>query len=143
MTLKVMVFGTFDIFHKGHEFYFKKAKEYGNELIVVVARDETVLKIKGESPHNNEIQRVENINNWNSNNIISKVVLGNLGDKFKVIEDELPDILVFGYDQQSFNIGIEKELKKRNLEHIKIIQISESLHPEMYKSSKLKPLVKK
>lgn len=46
MSKKVMVFGTFDIFHKGHEFYFSKAKEYGEELIVIVARDETVLKIK-------------------------------------------------------------------------------------------------
>ena len=43
---KVMVFGTFDIFHKGHENFLKQAKKLGDCLTVVVARDETVLKFK-------------------------------------------------------------------------------------------------
>jgi len=36
---KVMVFGTFDIFHPGHRSFLNQAKKYGNYLIVVVARD--------------------------------------------------------------------------------------------------------
>ena len=135
MSKKVMVFGTFDIFHKGHEFYFSKAKEYGKELIVVVARDETVLKIKKEVPYNNEQARVKAIE---TSKKASKVILGNIGDKYRVIEDEQPDVLVFGYDQRSFNIGIEEELQRRNLQHIKIINIEEAFDPDVYKSSKLR-----
>ena len=57
---KVMVFGTFDIFHDGHRDYFKQAREFGDYLIVVVARDENVLKIKGNIPRNNEKAREKN-----------------------------------------------------------------------------------
>ncbi|MCH8519855.1 MAG: adenylyltransferase/cytidyltransferase family protein [Nanoarchaeota archaeon] len=135
MSIKVMVFGTFDIYHKGHEFYFKKAKKFGDELVAVIARDETVLKIKKQLPKNNELQRLKILQ---QSKLVDKVILGNLGDKFKVIEDELPQVLVFGYDQQSFNIGIKEELEKRNLSHIKIIQLEEAFKPEIYKSSKLK-----
>lgn len=139
MSKKVMVFGTFDIFHKGHEFYFTKAKEFGDELVVVIARDETVLKIKKSLPLNLETQRLQNVS---KSPLVSKVILGNLGDKFKVIEDERPDVLVFGYDQQSFNIGIKDELEKRGLLDIEIIQLEESFEPEIYKSSKLSKLDK-
>ena len=55
---KVMVFGTFDIFHPGHEHMLKEAKEYGDELIVVVARDANVKKVKGRLPMHDENQRV-------------------------------------------------------------------------------------
>ena len=41
---KVMTFGSFDVLHKGHEHYLKEAKSYGDYLIVVVARDENILK---------------------------------------------------------------------------------------------------
>jgi cytidyltransferase-like protein len=43
--MKVLVFGSFDIIHKGHEFLLQKAAEYG-ELHVVIARDETITKLK-------------------------------------------------------------------------------------------------
>lgn len=135
MTTKVMVFGTFDILHKGHEFYISKAKQYGDYMIAVIGRDSTVAKLKGSMPKNDEIERVKQLQ---KSQLVNEVILGNQGDKYKVIEEHLPDVLIFGYDQQSFNIGIEKELKKRNLESIKIIQIEESFKPEIYKSSKLK-----
>ena len=42
---KVLVFGTFDLLHKGHKFVFRTAKQFG-QLYVVVARDTTVKKHK-------------------------------------------------------------------------------------------------
>jgi glycerol-3-phosphate cytidylyltransferase-like family protein len=42
----VMTFGTFDYFHPGHKAYLKEAKQYGDYLITIVARDETVKHIK-------------------------------------------------------------------------------------------------
>ena len=46
---KVMTFGTFDGVHQGHENLLTQAKKLGNELIVVVAQDATVLKLKGKN----------------------------------------------------------------------------------------------
>ena len=39
---KVLVGGVFNIIHPGHMHFLKKAKEFGDFLIVVIARDETV-----------------------------------------------------------------------------------------------------
>ena len=61
----VMVFGTFDLLHKGHLNFFKQASEFGNNLIVVVARGETVNKVKGKFPDNDENKRVEEIRKIN------------------------------------------------------------------------------
>ncbi|MBU0625913.1 adenylyltransferase/cytidyltransferase family protein [Patescibacteria group bacterium] len=43
---KVMLFGTFDILHPGHEYVFSQAKNYGDCVMVVLARDVTVKKVK-------------------------------------------------------------------------------------------------
>ena len=54
---KVIVFGTFDIFHPGHEYFLKKSKRFGEELTVVVARDKTVYEVKKRYSLNNEEER--------------------------------------------------------------------------------------
>ncbi len=132
--VKVMVFGTFDIFHYGHANFLKQAKQYGDYLIVVVARDLTVKKIKGEWPFNKEDSRVQKIK---KSRLANKVVLGCLGDKYKIITKLKPDVICLGYDQNSFTDILKYELKKRNLSHIKIIRLK-PYKPEIYKSSKLK-----
>ena len=47
---KVLVFtnGCFDLIHRGHIEYLKKAKSYGDFLIVAVNSDSSVRKIKGK-----------------------------------------------------------------------------------------------
>lgn len=135
-----MVFGAFDILHKGHEFFLKEAKKYGDELIVVVGLDETIQFLKKRKPYNSQNSRIENLKKLN---IVDKVFSGNKKDKFKVIEDIKPDILVFGYDQESFNSNIQEELEKRNLEQIKIKNINTSFFPEQYKSSIIREKLKK
>ena len=57
--IKVLVFGTFDIFHEGHMNLLRQAKMHGDFLGVVVARDATVLKVKGRSPRYSEQERVQ------------------------------------------------------------------------------------
>ncbi|HEY4500387.1 MAG TPA: adenylyltransferase/cytidyltransferase family protein, partial [Candidatus Paceibacterota bacterium] len=44
---RVMVFGTFDILHPGHLYFLRAAKKLGDYLIVSLARDVNVRKIKG------------------------------------------------------------------------------------------------
>ena len=43
----------------GHDDYFRQAKEHGDELFVVVARDVTVVDVKGNLPSMNEDARLE------------------------------------------------------------------------------------
>ncbi len=130
---KVMCFGTFDLVHLGHLEYFKQAKQLGDFLIVVVARDKTVLKTKGQYPRFTEEQRREKIENIG---IIDKVMLGNTDDVYQVIKDEQPDILALGYDQTHFVDQLKQKIHEFGLD-TKIFRMK-PFKPEEYKSSKLK-----
>ena len=55
---KVMAFGSFDILHDGHKHYLKEAKSFGDYLVVIVARDENIVKFKGKKPKNDENYRL-------------------------------------------------------------------------------------
>lgn len=132
---KVLVFGTFDILHLGHAHFLKKAKKYGDHLTVVVARDATVRKIKGQKAIFCENSR---LNNLKKLNIANKVRLGNLGDKYKVITDEKPDVIALGYDQKIFVDNIQKIVK----ENTQIARVK-AYKPQIYKSSKLRAVLDK
>ncbi len=131
---KVLAFGTFDIFHKGHEFYLKEAKKYGDILNVIVARDSTVKEVKGKTPLNNESKRLAKIQ---SLDYVNMAFLGYEEDKYKIIEEIRPDIICIGYDQQSFNNDLKNTLKERGL-NPKIVKFEKGFKPELYKTSKLK-----
>jgi FAD synthetase len=107
----------------------KEARSMGDSLVVLIARDETVLKIKHKYPKNNEKKRLENIQKLH---IADKVILGSKNDKFKVIDEEKPDIIALGYDQK---IIVEK-LEERLGDNVKIVRLT-PFKPEIYKSSKI------
>lgn len=130
----VMVFGTFDIFHEGHKSFLRQAKKYGSYLIVIVARDKTVGKLKKKKPVNSEQYRIKKIK---ESGLADKVMLGNLGDKYRVIKRYKPAIICLGYDQRFFVRGLKKKLKEYKLEKTEIIRLK-AYKPEIYKSSKLK-----
>ena len=50
---KVMVFGTFDIIHKGHINMLIQAKKLGDFLVVVLACDKTIEAVKNRKSYNN------------------------------------------------------------------------------------------
>lgn len=55
--------GCFDILHVGHVRYLKKAKSYGDVLIIALNSDKSVKSIKGpDRPINNENDRAEILN---------------------------------------------------------------------------------
>ena len=130
---KVLVFGSFDLIHEGHKYFFNEAKKLGDELIVVVARDSTIRKFKGHEPKFNEEERVLHIKNIEN---VDKIFLGYEGDKWKIIEEIKPDIIALGYDQNSYTKGLRKGMKERGLK-VKIVRLK-SHKPEKYKSSLLK-----
>ncbi len=133
---KVMVFGTFDVFHAGHEYFLREAKKLGDYLIVVIARDSTVKKVKGRLSEHNEKQR---LNAVKESGYADKVTLGNEDDKYKVIRKYKPDIIALGYDQFVFTYTLNKIIIDENLD-TEIIRLK-SYKPSMYKSSLIKTLV--
>ena len=132
--IKVMLFGTFDIVHAGHRDMFQQAKTYGNFLIVSIAREQNIVKIKGTAPRNNEQTRLAQIQ---KESLVDKCFLGEITDPFAVIKREKPDIIALGYDQHhTLAKQLPQKLKEMDLSHIKIVRLK-PYHPEVYKSSKL------
>lgn len=128
-----MAFGTFDRFHAGHESYLKQAKSLGSSLIVVVARDQTVKRIKGRPPDENEKERRAAVK---ANRVADKVILGELEDKYAVIKKHKPDIIALGYDQFTFTYRLKKFLIDRELDS-KIVKMK-PYKPAVYKTSLLR-----
>lgn len=128
---KSIVFGTFDIIHPGHLNLFRQAKEYGEFLVAVVARDNNVEKVKGKKSVNDEKKRLANISSIPN---VDLAVLGDKEDPYLIIEMEEPDFICLGYDQNSFDSKLEDALKRRNLDS-KIVRLK-PYKEERYKSSK-------
>lgn len=126
---KVIVFGTFDVLHPGHVHMLKQAKEYGDQLVVIIARDNVVCEVKGKPPKNQEETRLESVKKLN---IADKVRLGCLDDKYQVIREEKPDIIALGYDQKVFIENLSSVISDNS----SIVRLSPYM-PEIYKSSKL------
>ncbi|MGV8169552.1 MAG: adenylyltransferase/cytidyltransferase family protein [Candidatus Nanoarchaeia archaeon] len=132
---KVLVFGTYDLFHPGHEHHLKKAAKYG-DLYVIVARDETVLEMKRRKTINDEQKRLRAIKKLD---YVHKAILGSSGDKYKIIETIRPDIICLGYDQKHFTKNLKEILKRRGVKP-KIIRFREGHKPHIYKTSILRKL---
>ena len=119
--VRVMASGVFDILHTGHISYLQQAKALGDELVVVVACDETVRKNKHE-PITNEKMRVRIIDSLKP---VDKAVLGKGGDIFDIVREISPDIIVLGFDQTFNENDLRKRLKENGLGHIEVARASE------------------
>jgi len=129
----VMCFGTFDAFHAGHEDYFRQAREHGDRLVVVIARDSTVVEVKGDLPSTNEDERFETVE---EHVLVDEAVFGYEDDKYRIIEDIQPDIICLGYDQEAFTENLDIELARRGV--AAVIVRCEPFFPNTYKSSLLR-----
>jgi len=116
--VSVMATGTFDILHMGHIYYLKEAKKLGDQLIVVVACDETVRKLKHE-PITSEQLRLGLIKELE---VVDDAYLGNKDDKYAIVEEIKPDIIALGFDQIHNIDELQEELKKRKLD-TKIVRL--------------------
>ena len=94
-----MVFGTFDLFHPGHQFYISEAKKFCKNLIVIIARDSRVQSRKGITPNNNEQLRQKNVQNFLDENFQNDrkniAILGSEENIFAPLEKYQPEILIF------------------------------------------------
>jgi FAD synthetase len=118
--VKVMATGAFDLIHMGHIYFLKEAKKLGDKLVVVVATDSTVRRLKHE-PINPETTRLNLIKELK---IVDEAYLGHEDDIYEIVEEIKPDIIALGYDQIHDENDINSELKKRKLK-CKVVRLSE------------------
>jgi FAD synthetase len=122
--MKVLVFGTFDHLHPGHKYLLNEAQQRG-ELWVVVGLDETVKRVKGFLPGQNQDERRQEIEKSFPQ---AHVLLGDSEDYFQPIRSIKPGLVLLGYDQQ-FPPGVIENNFPCKVERIG------SYKPDQYKSS--------
>jgi len=110
--VRVMAQGVFDLLHLGHVHYLCRAKELGDELVVVVASDATVRRRKHE-PITLQDMRAELVG---ALRCVDRAVIGSEGgDPYAIVAELRPDIIALGYDQEHDEREISAELKRRGL----------------------------
>lgn len=124
----VLVFGTFDKLHQGHQDFFRQAKEFGSRLVVVVARDNNVARIKGRRPAEAEKARLGRVKGVSE---VDEALLGEPKMSYNIVLRVRPDIIALGYDQAVDMDKLKVVFKG------KVIRLK-PFKPEIYKSSKLK-----
>jgi len=134
----VLASGVFDLLHLGHVRFLEEAKKLGgrdSELIVIIARDNTVKATKGRKPVMSENQRralVESLK------VVDEAVLGfekfDLGD---VIDRVKPDIIALGYDQAEVERATKAYVNKHKLD-IVVVKIGKFEEDELDSSSKIR-----
>ena len=92
----VLAGGVFDIIHPGHIHTLNAAKLLGDVLVVVVATDNTAVKMKKRTPIHSQEQRQELVN---SLEVVDLCLIGQENDIFKTVNLVKPQIIALGYDQ--------------------------------------------
>ena len=133
----VLTGGVYDIIHPGHIHTLKNSKQEGDLLIVSIARDNRVIKIKGRKPINNERRRTILVS---SIRYVDFTLLGSKGDIFGVVKKIKPNIITIGYDQTHQISELRRRVKINNLS-IKIKKLDSPI-PHV-KSSNLRTKYKK
>ena len=134
----VLASGVFDLLHYGHIKFLEEAKRAGGKgtwLVVIVARDETVKRLKGFYPVIPEDQRravVEALD------VVDEALLGFEDlDLDRVIQQVRPDIIAVGHDQDGILNQILKIKTGRELE-LDVVQVGRFGEEELNSSSKIK-----
>lgn len=109
----VLAGGVFDIIHPGHISTLNAAKSLGDVLVVVVATDNTAVKMKKRNPLHSQEQRQELVK---SLKVVDLCLIGQENDIFKTVNLVKPQIIALGYDQVHQEKFITEGCKKIKLD---------------------------
>lgn len=102
---RVVVFGIFDGIHAGHRDFFRQAREYGDELIAVVGRDEICRTLKNKTPKHSEKERCRLVS---QDPFVDRALLGDPTlSSYRILEELKPDVICFGYDQDALEKDVQ------------------------------------
>ncbi|MEC9263723.1 MAG: adenylyltransferase/cytidyltransferase family protein [Candidatus Thermoplasmatota archaeon] len=119
--VRVMAVGVFDLLHAGHLHYVEQAKSLGDELVVVVAHDDTVRKQKHEpiTDHDLRCRMVAGLKP------VDEAVVGNPPTIpiFDILDVVKPDVIALGYDQKHSIDAIRTGLESRGHGNIEVVRV--------------------
>ncbi|HEV2520455.1 MAG TPA: adenylyltransferase/cytidyltransferase family protein [Thermoplasmata archaeon] len=124
--VRVMATGVFDLLHPGHLFFLNEARKLGDELVVVVARDQTARRLKHE-PYVPEHLRREMVEALKP---VDRAVLGSATDIYQTVVAERPDIIALGYDQHFDEHEVVRECERRGVP-VKVVRLGPLTHDEL------------
>jgi FAD synthetase len=124
--VRVMATGVFDLLHPGHLYFLTEAKKLGDELVVVVARDQTARRLKHE-PYVPEVLRREMVEGLKP---VDRAILGSATDIYSTVVEERPDVIALGFDQQFDEREIERECARRGVP-VKVVRLGPLTHDEL------------
>lgn len=115
--IRVFVAGTFDGLHAGHLFLLRYARQVGERwarktgrsgvhLSVVIARDDSVQRIKGRPPHHSQHERRQLLA---ALRYVDDAFVGHRDNFVRSLRRARPDVIVLGYDQ---SLGWEEVLRR-------------------------------
>ena len=139
---RVLVFGTFDIVHPAHLKFLQKARFAANcpdcELVVVVARDSSIKRIKGHYPIFQEEDRLKLISGLR---LVDFARLGNEGkEHFNVILEVAPDYIILGYDQLQNETPLQNFIQEKNID-VQIFRLPKFESGDLSSSSEVREKV--
>ena len=131
----VLAGGVYDVLHVGHLAALTEAKTLGDVLVAVVATDITVEMLKTRKPVFPEQDRRALVEGMKP---VDKAILGyeDVGMGYEqVLIDVMPDVVAFGYDQESLERSVREIIERHKL-RIQMVKLSQFDH-EKYLSSTL------
>ena len=138
----VLASGVFDLLHIGHVRFLEDAKRAGGanaKLVVIIAKDTTVERIKGRKPIMSEDQRLALVE---SLKVVDEAVMGYEGlDIGEVIDKIKPDVIALGWDQEEMENQV-KAYAKSHKEAIKVVRIGKYAQNALDSSSKIRQKIK-
>jgi len=131
--VKVVATGVFELIHPGHLLYLEESRKLGDELVVVVARDKTVLERKKRRcvPENQRLHVV------NALKPVDKAVLGDEEKWYKTIKEIEPDILTLGPDQDFDKEQIQERLDREGID-CNVVRIGKHWDGDFNSSKKIR-----
>ncbi len=132
---RVLAFGTFDLLHPGHRYFLRCAARLGMELVVVVARDRNVARMKKRRAVQSERTRLHAVRVLP---YVTRALLGQreLKHHYDLVRKFHPNVIALGYDQQPSIPVLRRQLKALGLTTA-IVRLK-PFHPERYKSNLLR-----
>ena len=119
---RVVIGGTFDILHKGHEALLKRAFELGRVKIGLTS-DKMAQELRSREIRNFE-ERREELENFIEKVFKVKPEITKIEDKFGFALEKDFDYIVVSPETYNSALEINNERKKRNKKPIEIIEIN-------------------
>jgi FAD synthetase len=131
----VAIFGVFDGVHEGHRAFIRGAREHGDQLVAIVARDSAVEKLKGKVPDNREADRIKMLLEVPE---IDLVLLGDLEEgEYKTLKEVNPSVIYLGYDQTELQGDLKRSIESGKLSDMELL-VGEAHKPEEFHNSIIK-----